>query len=348
MAVPFPIAIDDDGTGAIYDDGTSACEKDDNKENGMVSDQGKGKGTKTASEPPPTANHNKNKRSRTPLAELLPSQGNVKHPSPRPGKRPCRQDLARQPKPSTTSTRRLWAPPQPGSLNSIIRQHPRTRLLVSPDFWTALHLELLGVTIVDASSPQWYGQLLPFTFGEKVCWLPIWHRLRRSGASPSSHAAPSISVAILDLLYISTRATAMSKSNRIKKTLMYLPRGTYFQPPPPPRPQREPYVLAALVAQAIGLLGQEGKDKGKTGVDLNDDSSSVLAHVFDVGRDNKTPGVVVYSANISYAWAARFTHPSVYFPRGDAPLEIRRTWLPTDVDRNVFMSRLHGVIFGRG
>lgn len=107
----------------------------------MVSDQGKG--TKTASEPPPTANHNKNKRSRTPLAELLPSQGNVKHPSPRPGKRPCRQDLARQPKPSTTSTRRLWAPPQPGSLNSIIRQHPRTRLLVSPDFWTALHLELL-------------------------------------------------------------------------------------------------------------------------------------------------------------------------------------------------------------
>lgn len=71
----------------------------------------------------------------------------------------------------------------------------------------------------------------------------------------------------------------MSKSNRIKKTLMYLLRGTYFQPPPPPRPQREPYVLAALVAQAIGLLGQEDKDKGKTGVDLNDDSSSVLVSV---------------------------------------------------------------------
>ncbi|TPX17317.1 uncharacterized protein E0L32_012204 [Thyridium curvatum] len=37
----------------------------------------------------------------------------------------------------------------PGSLNSVIRQNPRTRLYPPPHLWTARHVELLGATFVD-------------------------------------------------------------------------------------------------------------------------------------------------------------------------------------------------------
>lgn len=44
--------------------------------------------------------------------------------------------------------------PAPNSLNSILRQHPRTRLFVSPKRWTSLHLELLCTSIVDYEHPE--------------------------------------------------------------------------------------------------------------------------------------------------------------------------------------------------